>query len=143
MKKVLLSAVVFIAMSMGVAAQGSFSTLTSGYYKVHLYQPEDKMQPNALIVEGDKGLVVVDRPQASPAFDEQLASFYMPVIMEINGFKPSGENVPTTVKVGGSISMDGMRFIFTEGTESIDNQAGLMIGGAFFYSSYAPTREHL
>lgn len=143
MKKVLLSAVAIIAMSMGAAAQGSFSTLTSGYYKVHLYQPEDKTQPNALIVEGDKGLVVVDHPQASPAFEEQLASFYMPVIMEINGFKPSGEDVPATVKAGGNISMDGMRFNFTEGTESIDNQAALIIGGVFYYSPYAPTREHL
>ena len=59
MKKVLLSAVAMMALTMSVTAQGNFSTLTSGYYKVHVYEPTDKSQPKALIVEGDKGLVVI------------------------------------------------------------------------------------
>lgn len=143
MKKVLLSAVAIMAMSMGAAAQGSFSTLTSGYYKVHVYQPEDKNQANALIVEGSKGLIVVDRPQDSPTFDEQLANFYMPVIMEINGFKPSGEDVPNSVKAGGTISKGGMKFGFVENTEEIDAQAALIIGGKFYYSRFAPSMEHM
>ena len=98
MKKVLLSAVAMMALTMSATAQGNFSTLTSGYYKVHVYEPTDTSQPKALIVEGDKGLVVIDRPQSSPAFEEQLTNFYMPVVMEINNFKPSGEDVPNEVK---------------------------------------------
>lgn len=143
MKKVLLSTMAIIAMTMGASAQGNFSTLTSGYYKVHVYQPEDTTQPNALIVEGDKSLVVVDRPQSSAAFDEKLESFYMPVVMEINNFKPSGENVPSSVKAGGSITKDGMKFGFTQATDATDAQAALIIGGKIYYNHYAPTREHL
>ena len=143
MKKMLLSAVAMVALTMSANAQGNFSTLTSGYYKVHVYEPTDASQPKALIVEGDKGLVVIDRPQSSAAFEEQLTNFYMPVLMEINNFKASGEGVPTDVKAGGNISKDGMKFYFTEGTESIDNQAALIIGGKIYYSRYAPTREHL
>ena len=67
----------------------------------------------------------------------------MPVLMEINNFKPSGEGVPTEVKAGGNVSKGGMKFIFTEGTDAIDNQAALIIGGKIYYSRYAPTREHL
>ena len=143
MKKVLLSAVAIIALTMSATAQGNFSTLTSGYYKVHVYSPTDASEPKALIVEGDKGLVVIDRPQSSQAFNDQLESFYMPVVMEINNFKPSGEGVPTDVKAGGNISKDGMKFNFTEGTDAIDNQAALIIGGKIYYSRYAPTKEHL
>jgi hypothetical protein len=143
MKKVLLSAVAIIALTMSATAQGNFSTLTSGYYKVHVYEPTDASQPKALIVEGDKGLVVIDRPQSSPAFEEQLTNFYMPVLMEINNFKPSGEGVPTEVKAGGNVSKGGMKFNFTESTDAIDNQAALIIGGKIYYSRYAPTREHL
>ena len=62
MKKVLLSAAAALVISAGAMAQGSFSTLTAGYYKVHVYEPDEASQPRALIVEGDKGLVVVDRP---------------------------------------------------------------------------------
>ena len=143
MKRILLSAVAMIAFTVNATAQGNFSTLTSGYYKVHVYEPTDTSQPKALIVEGDKGLVVIDRPQSSPAFEEQLTNFYMPVVMEINNFKPSGEDVPNEVKAGGNISKDGMKFNFTEGTDAIDNQAALIIGGKIYYSRYAPTREHL
>ncbi len=143
MKKVLLSAVAMMALTMNAVAQGSFSTLTSGYYKVHVYEPTDKSQPKALIVEGDKGLVVIDRPQSSPAFEERLINFYMPVVMEINDFKPSGEGVPSEIKAGGGINKDGMKFSFTEGTDAADNQAALIIGGKIYYSRYAPTKEHL
>jgi len=143
MKRILLSAVAMIAFTVNATAQGNFSTLTSGYYKVHVYEPNDASQPKALIVEGDKGLVVIDRPQSSPAFEEQLTNFYMPVLMEINNFKPSGEGVPTEVKAGGNVSKGGMKFIFTEGTETIDYQAALIIGGKIYYSRYAPVREHL
>ena len=143
MKKVLLSVVAMIALTMSANAQGNFSTLTSGYYKVHVYEPTDASQPKALIVEGDKSLVVIDRPQSSVAFNEQLESFYMPVVMEINNFKPSGEGIASNIKAGGNISKDGMKFNFTEGTDAIDNHAALIIGGKIYYSRYAPTREHL
>ena len=142
MKKVLLSAMAIIALSVSASAQGTFSTLTSGYYKVHVYQPEDASQPRALIVEGDKSLVVVDRPQSSAAFDEKLESFYMPVAMEINNYKPSGENVPSSVKAGGSITKDGMKFGFTESTDAVDEHAALIIGGKIYYNRHAPAREH-
>ena len=143
MKKVLLSAMAMIAITVSATAQGTFSTLTSGYYKVHVYQPEDASQPKALIVEGDKSLVVIDRPQSSAAFDEKVESFYMPVAMEIKNFKPSGEGISTSVKAGGSISKDGMKFGFTESTDAIDAQAALVIGGKILYSRYSPTKEHL
>lgn len=143
MKKVLLSAAAALVISAGAMAQGSFSTLTAGYYKVHVYEPDEASQPRALIVEGDKGLVVVDRPHSSASFDEQLANFYMPVIMEINGFRPSGEDVPSSVKAGGTITKGGMKFSFTESTDEIDAQAALIIGGKFYYSRFAPSREHM
>ena len=63
--------------------------------------------------------------------------------MEINSFKPNGEGVPTELKAGGNISKDGMKFIFTEGTDAVDNKAALIIGGKIYYSRYAPTREHI
>ena len=58
MKKVLLSAVAMIALTMSATAQGNFSTLTSGYYKVHVYEPADASQPKALIVEGRNPLLL-------------------------------------------------------------------------------------
>ena len=143
MKKVLLSAVAIITLSVGASAQGTFSTLTSGYYKVHVYQPDNAAEPQALIVEGDKSLVVIDRPQNSTAFNEQLENFYMPVAMEISNFKPSIESVESNVKAGGSVSKDGMKVSFTEATDAVDDQAALIIGGKFYYSKYAPAREHL